>query len=158
MSEGRKDDGGKLRMDLLAPEALRGVAEVLTYGASKYDDRNWEAGIKWGRVYAALLRHLTSWWGGEELDEESGKHHLDHAGCCIHFLQTYRHTRPEFDDRPGTRPDYMIDTDEWRVTEGTGNPLRMTKACTDIEEQLRTQRILVQSGETVTTKFEGTTY
>lgn len=101
MSEGRKDDGGKLRMDLLSPEAIRGIAEVLTYGAAKYEDRNWEAGIKWSRVYSALLRHLVdAWWAGEDFDEESGLHHLDHAACCLHFLQTYRHTRPGYDDRP----------------------------------------------------------
>ena len=103
MSEGRKDDGGKLRMDLLAPEAIKGVAEVLTYGAAKYDDRNWEAGIRWGRVFAALMRHLWKWWGGEDFDEESGLHHLDHAACCLHFLQTYRHTKKSFDDRPYTK-------------------------------------------------------
>lgn len=130
MSEGRKDDGGKLRMDLLSPEAIRGIAEVLTYGAAKYDDRNWEAGIKYSRVYAALLRHLVDqWWAGEDFDEESRLHHLDHASCCLHFLQTYRHTHPEFDDRP--RPNYMIDTAEWRVTVGKGTLFRNKKEVMD---------------------------
>lgn len=104
MSEGRKDDGGKLRMDLLSPQAIQGIAKVLSYGARKYTSRNWEAGIKWGRVYAALLRHLFAWWGGEDIDKESGLHHLDHAGCCLHFLQAYRHNRKSFDDRPTPYP------------------------------------------------------
>jgi len=111
MSEGRKDDGGKLRYDLLSPEALRGIADVLRYGAAKYEDRNWEAGIKWSRVYAALLRHLVdAWWAGEDFDEESGLHHLDHAACCLHFLQTYRHTRTDFDDRPAS----ALIREEWK--------------------------------------------
>ena len=112
MSEGRKDDGGKLRYDLLDPEGLRGTVEVLTYGANKYtrvEDgktidgaRNWEKGISWQRVYAALLRHLMAWQGGEDIDPESGLFHIDHAGCCLHFLQAYRHTHTELDDRPKT--------------------------------------------------------
>ena len=114
ISEGRKDDGGKLRYDLLDPEGLRGTVEVLTYGANKYTefnddgsvkvsgDRNWEKGISWERVYAALLRHLMAWQGGEDIDPESNLAHIDHAGCCIHFLQAYRFTHPELDDRPSS--------------------------------------------------------
>ena len=52
--EGRKDDTAKPRMDLIPPELLEGVADVLTYGAAKYAPRNWEHGMAWGRVFAAL--------------------------------------------------------------------------------------------------------
>jgi len=34
--EGRKDDGGKMRLDLIPPELMFDVASVLTYGAAKY--------------------------------------------------------------------------------------------------------------------------
>ena len=98
---GRKDDSGKLRMDLLAPEFLLGTAEVLTFGANKYGDRNWEAGIKYSRVFAALMRHLWRWWASEPFDAETGMSHLKHAACCIMFLLAYEARRTiEFDDRP----------------------------------------------------------
>lgn len=87
--EGVKFDGGKVRMDLLPPEMLYAIADILTFGAQKYDDRNWEKGMDWGRVYGALQRHLNAWWGGQEYDEETGRSHLWHAGCCIAFLITY---------------------------------------------------------------------
>lgn len=100
MSEGRKDDTGKVRMELLPPELLTAVATILTFGAQKYDDRNWEKGMNWGRVYGALLRHLTAWWSGEKSDPETGKSHLWHAGCCIAFLIAYEQRGAGNDDRP----------------------------------------------------------
>lgn len=99
---GLKYDTGKLRYDLYPPEALAGTTRILTFGASKYADRNWENGIKFGRVFAALMRHLWAWWRGEDVDPETNESHLDHAGCCIAFLQTYVHRNMrDFDDRPG---------------------------------------------------------
>lgn len=87
--KGTKYDDGKIRTDLMKPEALLGLAEVLTFGAKKYGDRNWEQGIDYSRVYAAALRHLLAWFKGEDNDDETGMSHLDHAACCIHFLQTF---------------------------------------------------------------------
>lgn len=100
----RKFDAGKPRADLLPPGPLLGAAEVLAYGAVKYGERNWEAGLDWSRCYGALLRHLFAWWGGEDLDPETGKSHLDHAHCCLLFLSEYRTTHPERDDRPERPP------------------------------------------------------
>ena len=89
MSEGVKLDDGKLRMDLISPESMEELAKILTYGATKYEDRNWEKGILYSRVYAALLRHLVKWSKGEVFDTESGLRHLSHAFCNLMFLVTY---------------------------------------------------------------------
>lgn len=98
--EGVKDDHGKSAMDLIPPELLFGVADILQFGSLKYEVRNWEHGMRWGRVYAALMRHLWKWWGGENLDKETGMSHLWHAGCCIAFLITYEARKVGDDDRP----------------------------------------------------------
>lgn len=100
MSEGTKHDGGKVRLDLFPGDALFAISEILTFGAQKYADRNWEKGMKWGRVYGALMRHLWKWWQGDGLDEETGKSHLWHAGCCIVFLIAYEMRGIGDDDRP----------------------------------------------------------
>lgn len=98
--QGIKYDDKKARFDLIPARALYDLADVYTYGAGKYSDRNWEAGISWGRVFAALMRHLWRWWGGEDLDQESGLPHLSHAAWgCITLLE-YRRSHPELDDRP----------------------------------------------------------
>ncbi len=97
---GYKLDEDKLRYDLIPPEILEALAYILTVGAKKYDDRNWENGMAWGRVFAALMRHMWAWWRGCGPDEETGNSHLWHAACCIAFLVTYEMRGIGQDDRP----------------------------------------------------------
>lgn len=99
---GNKYDSGKLRYDLIPVMPLEKVTKVLTFGAKKYDDRNWEKGFPWGDVYAAAQRHQQKWWGGEDLDSETGVSHLAHAVCCLMFLLEFEETKQELDNRPGT--------------------------------------------------------
>lgn len=88
--EGVKYDDDKPRMDLIPPDVEEALGKVLTYGAQKYEDRNWELGMDWGRVYAAARRHLNAYWSGENIDPESNLPHIDHALCCIVFLSAYQ--------------------------------------------------------------------
>lgn len=88
---GKKYDQGKLRYDLLPTDSLKELVKVFTYGVEKYDDRNWEKGMEWGRIYGAIQRHLNAFWSGEEINQEDGKlSHLAQAawGCLI--LESYR--------------------------------------------------------------------
>lgn len=88
-SAGRKDDNGKLRFDLIPPEALAQVAAVLTHGAKKYGANNWRrVKSKRSRYTAALMRHLEAWRSGEIQDPESGLHHLAHVLTNGFFLLT----------------------------------------------------------------------
>lgn len=100
--EGTKYDESKVRTDLLPTNPLMDIAKVLTFGARKYNDRNWEKGIAWNRVYGALQRHLFAWWNGQDLDPETGLSHLAHAGCCIVFLLEFEKTHRELDNRPNS--------------------------------------------------------
>ncbi|QHR71805.1 putative phosphodiestherase [Escherichia phage forsur] len=87
---GMKYDGGKPRMALLldgCPNALEAVASVLTFGAQKYAAHSWQTVPEGEERYkSALLRHLTAVGKGEELDPESGLHHLAHAACNALFI------------------------------------------------------------------------
>jgi len=104
-----KDDEHKPRMDLIPPEALFALGTVLAYGAKKYSARNWEPGMRWGRVFASAMRHLWAWWGGRSptstsfllgsLDEETKVSHLWHALCCVAFLVAYEERKVGDDDR-----------------------------------------------------------
>lgn len=95
-----KFDETKLRTDLMPVYPLQQLAAVLTHGAKKYTERNWEKGLDWSRLYGAALRHLFAFWSGEDRDPESGLPHLAHAMCCITFLIEYMNTHLELDDRP----------------------------------------------------------
>jgi len=97
---GTKYDQGKDPWHLVPTDAVRAIVKVLAFGASKYEERNWEKGMSWSRVYAALLRHLLAWYEGENKDPETGYSHLAHAGCCILFLLAYELRGVGADDRP----------------------------------------------------------
>ena len=103
MKQGDKFDTDKNRYELLSPTALDGLTKVLTHGAKKYKDRNWEKGIKWSRVFGAMMRHSWAMWKGEDIDPESGLPHIDHVQACAHFLSYYRVHRDWFDDRPAIK-------------------------------------------------------
>jgi hypothetical protein len=102
MSEGRKNDKDKNKVELLPYDALLAISEILTSGAIKYDARNWEKGMDWSRPYGALNRHLWAWWNGEDKDPESGKSHLWHVGCNVLFLIAFEKRGVGKDDRPKT--------------------------------------------------------
>jgi hypothetical protein len=56
------------RFDLIPIGPLTRLAEHYGKGALKYDNHQWRKGYEWSKSYAALLRHLTAWWNGEEYD------------------------------------------------------------------------------------------
>jgi hypothetical protein len=88
--EGRKFDLGKLEYGLLPPLALEETVKVLTFGAQKYERDNWQkVPDSKRRYFDALQRHVWAWKQGEQIDPESGIHHLAHAMCCLMFL--YEH-------------------------------------------------------------------
>jgi hypothetical protein len=79
-----KYDGGKpaLYRGLVDyfPRAITAVAEISTFGASKYAWKGWE-GVEDGvaRYSDAMVRHLTKEAQGEILDSDSGLRHAAHA-------------------------------------------------------------------------------
>lgn len=95
-----KHDDSKPRHDLIPAEIVDALAAILTFGAQKYGARNWESGFRWGRVFAALMRHLWAWWRRSGPDEETGFSHLWHAAACLAFLVAFEARGAGEDDRP----------------------------------------------------------
>lgn len=102
-TEGVKHDHGKLRMDLLPMDAIREVAAVMTFGAKKYGDRNWEKGMDWGRLIGAAHRHLSEFQLGVDIDHETDLLHTAHAATCLLFLLSYQLRATGNDDRAKLR-------------------------------------------------------
>lgn len=101
MEKGNRFNTGKLRYDLIPTHAQHEYARVLTMGAEKYGDRNWEKGLYWMKGCAASLeRHLASFKAGEDYDPESGLLHVAHIMANAAFLTEFYYTHPELDDRP----------------------------------------------------------
>jgi hypothetical protein len=96
---GVKYDSGKVRFSLVPTKPLTWLARVYTMGAAKYEDNGWRNGLKWSRIYDALQRHLTAFWGGQDMDDESGLPHLAHAAWGCFTLLEYMETWPTMNDR-----------------------------------------------------------
>lgn len=85
-----KHDQNKPRPTLLPLAELNQVIEVLEFGAQKYSVDNWQTVPDARQRYTdALLRHSMAYANGEQLDDESGLHHLAHATCCALFIMWF---------------------------------------------------------------------
>lgn len=87
----QKKDQEKPRMDLLEPDFMLGVAQVLTFGAEKYGAHNWKkAEVKdIERIKGAMLRHQMAYIKGEIEDPETGLNHMYHIACNAMFLSYF---------------------------------------------------------------------
>lgn len=93
--KGVKDE----RFDLIPVGPLAQLARHYAAGAAKYDEHQWRKGYEWSKSYSALIRHLTAFWSGEDIDGETGSHHMVavawHAFTLLEFVEKH----PNFDDR-----------------------------------------------------------
>jgi hypothetical protein len=95
-----KLDAGKPRLDLIHPHFLFALGRVMAFGAKKYAAWSWTRGKEWSKDHGAALRHIAAWYGGEDVDPESGEPHLAHACCDLMFLLVSQAFRLGTDDRP----------------------------------------------------------
>lgn len=81
---------------------LYGVGMAMFEGARKYGRHNYRvAGVR-GTVYvdAAICGHLTPWMEGQDIDPESGAHHIDKAIASLMILRDGIYEGNWVDDRP----------------------------------------------------------
>lgn len=89
LTENPKESAGRKKcpMHLLSPSAMRETANALGHGATKYKARNYRtAGVNATTYVGAILRHLSAWNDGEDLDPESGLSHIAHVAACADIL------------------------------------------------------------------------
>jgi hypothetical protein len=94
----------KVDLDLIPGPAEVALALALTDGALKYGPYNWRTQGKpvQARTYtSAARRHLKKWFDGEEIDPDSGVHHLGHAMACCAILIDAQACDQLADNRPG---------------------------------------------------------
>ena len=97
MKDFMKNDLDKPRVSLIEPQFILGLADVLTFGAKKYEADNWKkmTASDIPRVKDSLLRHTLAYLSGEQLDPESGLPHLYHMTCNIMFLDYFDRKEPD---------------------------------------------------------------
>lgn len=87
------------RYDLIPVGALGTVAALYGRGAEKYAAHNWRRGYEWSKSYAALQRHATQFWAGEDTDQEMQLPHMASVAFHALALLTFMEEQPGFDDR-----------------------------------------------------------
>jgi hypothetical protein len=91
----------KPRLSFVPPAAFIYAALAMEDGARKYGPYNFREKKPQASIYVeACMRHLLSWYDGEELAEDSGKPHLGHAIACLAILIDCVETGSLIDDRP----------------------------------------------------------
>lgn len=76
----------KPQLQNIPPELNRQVSQALECGAIKYGPWNWwDNNVELMTYLGAMKRHIDALIDGEDIDPESGAHHLGHvaAGCAI---------------------------------------------------------------------------
>jgi len=74
---------------------------VKLHGDLKYGPYNWRhAGVRGSVYYDACMRHMMAFWEGEDLDPDSGIHHIAHAITGLSVLRDSMIQGGWTDDRP----------------------------------------------------------
>jgi hypothetical protein len=91
----------KVSLSTIPSAALVHCALAMTDGARKYGKYNWRESAVEAEIYVdAALRHITSWYDGEDNAADSGVHHLGHAMACLAIVLDAMETGNLMDDRP----------------------------------------------------------
>ena len=92
----------KLAFSCLPWQVLCRVGLGMMEGAGKYGRHNYRAvGVRASVYFDAVVgRHLTAWWEGEDIDAESGLHHIDKAIAGLMVLRDAMLQDKFEDDRP----------------------------------------------------------
>jgi len=83
-----KFDNKKSNLAILfdTAKALNKVADVMSYGAIKYDRKNWNKCDDKERYISASLRHISEYLQDNMIDDESNIEHLAHSICSLLFV------------------------------------------------------------------------
>lgn len=91
----------KPSIQYVPPTAVLQEAVVMALGAKKYGPFNWREGsVNASTYYSAAFRHLAAWFDGEDIDPESGAHHLAHVRASMGILLDALAHGTLIDDRP----------------------------------------------------------
>lgn len=92
----------KVAFSVLPWRVLYRIALGMMEGAAKYGRHNYRAVGCRASVYfdATVARHIGPWWEGEDIDPDSGEHHIDKAITSLMVMRDSMLQGNFVDDRP----------------------------------------------------------
>ena len=96
----------KIPLHTIPCEVLMELGLAMMEGGRKYGTHNYrDMGVRMSTYYDASLRHIMAWWEGEDIDPDSGLHHIIKAAACIFVIRDSMLMGNYEDDRPVKYPD-----------------------------------------------------
>lgn len=97
---------GKIPFHAIPSKPLMEVGLAMMEGGRKYGTHNYrKAGVRFSTYYNSTLRHMVSYWEGEDIDPDSGVHHIIKAIAGLFVVRDSMHMGNFLDDRPLQYPD-----------------------------------------------------
>lgn len=97
----------KAPMSTVSAPVMAEVGVAMLEGACKYGRHNYRAvGVRASVYYDATMRHLFSWWEGEDIDPDSGMSHVTKAITSLVVLRDAMIQGMVTDDRPPSSNDF----------------------------------------------------
>ena len=91
----------KAPMSTVPANVLAEIGVAMLEGSVKYGRHNYRAaGVRASVYYDAVMRHLMSWWEGEDMDPDSSMNHITKALSCLVVLRDSQMQQMYTDDRP----------------------------------------------------------
>lgn len=90
----------KVPLSTVSGAVMLEVGLAMLEGAAKYGRHNYRAvGVRASVYYDATMRHLVSWWEGEDIDPDSGISHVTKAIASLVVLRDAMIQEKMQDDR-----------------------------------------------------------
>src|ERR1700674_2432912 len=86
---GARYNSGKPDFSVIPLSTMESEARVWEKGAEKYKAWNWAKGMPWSVPFASMMRHLSAFQRGENIDPETGEPHMAHVMCNARMLLHY---------------------------------------------------------------------
>ncbi|WP_322070964.1 dATP/dGTP diphosphohydrolase domain-containing protein [Paraburkholderia bannensis] len=97
----------KAPMSTVSAAVMAEVGVAMLEGAAKYGRHNYRAvGVRASVYYDATIRHLFSWWEGEDIDPDSGMSHITKAITSLVVLRDAMIQNMMTDDRAPSSKDF----------------------------------------------------
>lgn len=100
----------KAPLSCVPATVLLELGVAMQEGAHKYRRHNYRAiGVRASVYYDATMRHLFSWWEGEDIDPDSGLSHVTKAIASLTVLRDAMIQSKFHDDRPPASAPFVAD-------------------------------------------------
>jgi hypothetical protein len=103
----------KASLSCVSSPVLMELGIAMQEGACKYGRHNYRViGVRGSVYYDATLRHLMSWWEGEDIDPDSGLSHITKAIASLVVLRDSMLQQKFTDDRPPRSAPWLASLNE----------------------------------------------